>query len=54
MEKYKSGQRAPHSGQFELVGSRGDKTGDIISLSKGETFPPTPKSGQSWSSKSKN
>ncbi len=44
----KPGQKAPVSGQYGIVGPRGGKTGTEITVSKGETLPPTPKPGQSF------
>jgi len=45
---YKSGQKAPESGQYGVVGPKGGKTGTEVTVSKGETFPPTPKTGQGF------
>lgn len=36
------------SGQYELTGSRGKGLGGEYTLVRGEKFPPTPKSGQSF------
>lgn len=47
-EPYKPGQKAPSSGQFEIVGPRGGRTGEERTASKGETLPPTPKPGQGY------
>lgn len=42
----KSGQKVSISGQYEVVGPRGGRTGHEVTLVKGETAPPTMKSGQ--------
>jgi hypothetical protein len=42
------GAKAPASGQYGLVGSRGGNGGKEITVVKGDTLPPTPKPGQSW------
>ena len=44
----KSGEIAKKSGQYEIIGPRGGKTGNEVTVVKGEPFPPTPKSGQSF------
>ena len=44
----KPGQKAPVSGQYGIVGPRGGKTGTEVTVTKGETLPPTPKPGQSF------
>ena len=46
MADYKPGQKAPVSGQYEIVGPRGGRTGKERTVVKGEPIPPTPKSGQ--------
>lgn len=45
---YKSGNKVPHSGQAEVVGPRGGRTGEERTVVEGEPFPPTPKSGQKF------
>lgn len=45
---YKSGQDAPKSGQYEIVGPRGGLTGDERTVVKGEPLPPTPEKGQGF------
>lgn len=45
---YKSGSHAPRSGQYEIVGPRGGKTGDERTVTKGEPLPPTPEPGQAF------
>lgn len=42
----KPGEKADRSGQYEIVGPRGGKTGKERTITKGEPFPPTEKSGQ--------
>lgn len=44
-KSYKPGQKAPHSGQYEIVGPRGGRTGKERTVVRGEPMPPTPKSG---------
>lgn len=43
----KPGQTAPASGQYQTVGPRGGK-GNEVTVSKGETLPPTPTPGSSY------
>lgn len=45
---YKPGEKAPASGQAEIIGSRGGRTGEERTVVKGEPFPPTPKPGQEY------
>jgi len=45
---YKPGQKAPVSGQYGVVGPKGGKTGTEVTVTKGETLPPTPKPGQGF------
>lgn len=42
----KSGEKVKISGQYEIIGPRGGKTGQEVTLVKNETAPPTPKAGQ--------
>ena len=44
----KPGQKAPASGQYEIIGPRGGGTGKERTVVKGEPLPPTPKSKQSY------
>ncbi len=37
----KPGESAPKSGQYEVVGPRGGRTGKEVTLPKGHTAPPT-------------
>ena len=45
---HKPGQKAPESGQYGIVGPKGGKTGTEVTVTKGETLPPTPKPGQGF------
>ncbi|MBI5960781.1 MAG: hypothetical protein HY866_18725 [Chloroflexi bacterium] len=43
------GQKAPESGQYEIVGPRGgDAGGQERTVVKGKTLPPTPKPDQKY------
>ncbi len=42
------GEVAPRSGQYEIVGPRGGRTGEERTIPKGHTAPPTPKGGQGF------
>ncbi len=44
----KPGQRAPASGQYEIVGPRGGRTGEERTVVRGEPMPPTPGAGQRY------
>lgn len=46
MQKFKSGQKAPASGDYKIVSARGQVIRTGVTLDKGESFPPTPSSGQ--------
>jgi len=48
MPKLKPGDVAPVSAQYEIVGSRGGRTGKERTVPKGKTLPPTPGPGQSY------
>ena len=39
---YKPGEKAPFSGQYEIIGPRGGRTGKERTIVRGEPFPPTP------------
>lgn len=41
-----SGTLTPVSGQYEVVGSRGGKTGLEVTSTQGNPLPPVPKAGQ--------
>ena len=45
---YKPGERATISGQYEIIGSRGRKTGMERTVTQGEPFPPTRAKGQKY------
>ena len=45
-QNIKPGESASRSGQYEIVGPRGGRTGEERTLVRGNTAPPTPKSGQ--------
>ncbi len=45
---FKPGQKASISGQYEIIGPKGGKTGEERTVTKGEPLPPTPKSGQRY------
>ena len=51
---YKPGEVAPRSGEYELVGPRGGKTGETVTLSKNDRFPPSNKAGQVYEMLEKN
>lgn len=44
----KPGQDVPRSGQYEIIGPRGGRTGEEITGVKGKTLPPTHKAGSSY------
>lgn len=44
----KPGNKVPFSGQYEIIGSRGGKTGEEVTGVKGKPLPPTPKAGQKY------
>lgn len=46
MSTKKPGEKATKSGQYQIVGPRGGRTGQERTVVKGENFPPTPKAGQ--------
>jgi hypothetical protein len=39
---FKPGEEATTSGQYEIVGPRGGRTGEERTVTKGEPLPPTP------------
>lgn len=45
---FKPGQHVPRSGQYEIIGPKGGKTGEEITGVKGKILPPTPKVGSSY------
>lgn len=44
----KPGEKAPLSGQYEIIGPRGGRTGEERTVVKREPLPPTPKPGQGY------
>ena len=50
-KELRPGDIAPKSGEYEVVGPRGGHTGRVVSASKGDRLPPTPKQGQKYYSK---
>lgn len=45
---YKPGSETPRSGQYEIVGPRGGRTGEERTSTQGHPLPPTPKPGQGY------
>lgn len=45
---FKPGEKAPRSGQYEIIGPRGGRTGNERTVTKGEPLPPTPGRGSSY------
>lgn len=45
---FKPGQKAPMSGQYEILGPRGGHSGIERTVVKNEPFPPTLQSGQTY------
>jgi hypothetical protein len=45
---FKPGQEAPKSGQYEIVGPRGGRTGEERTVTRGEPLPPTPEKGMGF------
>jgi hypothetical protein len=46
MQKFKSGQKAPESGDYKIISENGTIVRSGVTLDKGESFPPTPGSNQ--------
>jgi hypothetical protein len=46
--KIKPGQKAPASGQYEIVSRTGKETGVERTVVRGDPLPPTPAKGQSY------
>lgn len=44
----KPGEEAPRSGQYEIVGPRGGRTGEERTVVRGKPLPPTPAPGQRY------
>lgn len=47
-KKLTPGTKAPASGQYEIVGPRGGRTGVERTVVKGERLPPTPNARESY------
>lgn len=47
-KSYKPGEKAPRSGQYEIQGPRGGKTGVERTVTRGEPLPPTETKGQKY------
>ena len=47
-KQYRPGQKAPVSGQYEIIGPRGGRTGKERTVEKGEILPPTPERDQTY------
>lgn len=47
-QTFRPGQIAEDSGQYEIIGPRGGRTGDERTVTDGEPFPPTPQAGQGY------
>ncbi len=45
---YKPGEKAPRSGQYEIIGPRGGHTGKERTVVRNEPMPPTPQRGQKY------
>lgn len=45
---FNPGQKAPDSGQYEIIGPRGDHTGVERTVTKGGPLPPPPEAGQQY------
>ena len=45
---YRPGERVPASGQAEIIGPRGGKSGEERTVVRGKIFPPTPEPGQGY------
>jgi hypothetical protein len=45
---YRPGEKAPVSGEYEIIGPRGGDTGKERTSIQGERLPPTPKPGQGY------
>lgn len=47
-KKFKPGEKAPRSGQYEIIGPHGGRTGKERTIVRNEPMPPTPKKGQGY------
>jgi hypothetical protein len=48
MQNFKPGEKCTRSGQYEIVGPRGGRTGEERTVVKHEPLPPTPKPNQTY------
>ena len=48
MKTFKPGEKAPRSGQYEITGPRGGRTGKERTVTKDEPLPPTPQKDQKY------
>ncbi len=48
LECLRPGTKAPKSGQYEIIGASGERTGVVRTVARGESLPPTPASGQRY------
>jgi len=48
METYKPGEKAPQSGDYRVIGQNGEEVKSGVTMDAGESFPPTPNSGQRY------
>ena len=44
----KPGEESPQSGQYEIIGPRGGRTGEERTVVRGEPMPPTPSKGMGF------
>jgi hypothetical protein len=47
-DRFRPGQKAPRSGQYEITGPRGGGTGIERTVTRGEPLPPPLESGQQY------
>ena len=47
-QRFKPGETASASGQYEIIGPRGGHTGEERTVVRGEPLPPTPGPGQTY------
>lgn len=47
-QSWKPGEVATSNGEYELVGANGKGTGKTVTVTKGNRFPPSDKSGQHY------
>jgi hypothetical protein len=48
-QKWKPGENCPEAGEYQLMNSNGQGTGNYVTMEKGHRFPPTDKEGQYYS-----